>query len=66
MSKKTEWEIVWYLAYKRLETFYSIGKIFKDEEFTRRFEMLRVYIDSKLPMFGDGDVKNIYVVCEQD
>ncbi|MBQ3506412.1 MAG: hypothetical protein IJA89_06555 [Clostridia bacterium] len=66
MCKKTEWDVVWYLAYKYLEGFYSIGKIFKDEEFARRFEELRVYIDNKLPTFGDGDVKNIYVVCEQD
>lgn len=63
---KTKQSIAWNLTFYLLQLFYSLPEIMSDKKFRIKFDELINYTCDKIITPYDGDIKDFYVIVEQE
>ncbi|MDE5548769.1 MAG: hypothetical protein K2J13_00800 [Clostridia bacterium] len=63
---KIKQSIDWNLTFYLLQQFYFLPEIINDTGFREKFDILFNYVTDKITTPYDGDIKDIYVIVEQE
>ena len=63
---KTKQDLDWNLVFYLLQMFYDFTAIMQDKEFREQFDKIFNYVADKINTQYDGNIKDFYVIVEQE